>query len=157
MHACTRVTTELLPSSRCRQHHLLPRLTTDFLALLPQKARERASMSDARSDGFGQRCFHGRQVGRRLAGGTSSSTSIAVRSSVARRARLGTAPLQWFHLRLDEIRMRRERIEPSQSVLIGIVVGVSDSLDIKRMTLLNATELLAGRQKTSCALYTSQF
>lgn len=48
MHACTRVTTELLPSSRCRQHHLLPRLTTDFLAHLPQKARERASMSDAR-------------------------------------------------------------------------------------------------------------
>lgn len=66
MHACTRVTTEMLPSSRCRQHHLLPRITTDFLALLPQKARERASMSDARSDGFGQRCFHGRQVGRRL-------------------------------------------------------------------------------------------
>lgn len=78
-------------------------------------------MSDARSDGFGQRCFHGRQVGRRLAGGTSSSTSIAVRSSVARRARLGTTPLQWFHLRLDEIRMRRERMESSQSVLlIGI-------------------------------------
>lgn len=52
MHACTRVTIELLPSSRCRQHHLLPRLTTDFLALLPQKARQRASMIDARSDGL---------------------------------------------------------------------------------------------------------
>lgn len=105
MHACAHVTTELLPSSRCRQHHLLPRLTTDFLALLRRKrGNDWPAVFPWATSG--------------TTPGTSSSTSIAVRSSVARRAQLGTTPLQWFHLRLDEIRMRRERIESSQSVLV---------------------------------------
>lgn len=146
MHACTRVTTELLPSSRCRQHHLLPRLTTDFLALLPQKARERASMSDARSDGFGQRCFHGRQVGRRLvrAHRHQSPSVLAWRdelNSVLLRCsgfiyalmRSACAGNAWNH--------------HSRCCLLVFVVGFSDRLDIKRMTFLNATEPLGGRQK----------
>lgn len=142
----SRVTTELLPSSRCRQHHLLPKLTTDFLALLPQKARERASMSDARSDGFGQRCFHGRQVGRRLvrahrhqspsvSAWRDELNSVLLRCSgfiyaLMRSACAGNA---WNH--------------HSRCWLLVFVVGFSDRLDIKHMTLLNATEPLAGRQK----------